>query len=182
MKNILIAALLGGLVLFIWGFALWIVFPFHAMTMDSLPGGDDAVGDLDKYMRGSGIYIFPGFDEDPEYAQEIFATGPVVSILVYRDEGIADNMNVTYFGGIVLNILTALLLAIILLKVAPVLKSFGSRVFFVVLIGCVPALSVFCANWNWWGYPLDYTISTIFDHVSSFTLLGCVLAWRIKSE
>ena len=180
MKNILIAALLGGLVLFIWGFALWLVFSFHEMTIDSLPGGEDAAVELG--IRESGLYIFPGFGEDPEYSQEIMSTGPVISILVYRDHGIAGNMGTIYAGGFALNLLTALLMAFILSKAASVLKSFGSGVSFVVLVGSVPALSVFFANWNWWGYPLDYTLSTIFDHLSSFALLGCVLAWRIKPE
>lgn len=121
------------------------MFPFHAMTIDSFPGGDDAVGDFDKYMQGSGVYVFPSLDENPEYAQDIFATGPVVSILVYRDEGIADNMNITYFGGFVFNILTALFLTIILSKVAPVLKRFWiTGIFCSAHRFCASALGLLC--------------------------------------
>jgi hypothetical protein len=35
--------------------------------------------------------------------------------------------------------------------------------------------------WNWYGFPGDYTFAALLDDVIGFTLVGMVVAWRVKA-
>jgi len=37
-------------------------------------------------------------------------------------------------------------------------------------------------EWNWWGFPLSYTLVNVVDYCVTWLLAGLVLAWRIKPE
>ena len=77
-------------------------------------------------------------------------------------------------------IISRFLSALLLVKALGGVPSFGARVLFVTQLGLFARIVADIPYWNWYDFPLDYTISTIYDEVIGFFLVGLVLAWRLK--
>jgi hypothetical protein len=58
--------------------------------------------------------------------------------------------------------------------------SFRRRVIFVVLLGVFAGFMYPFSEWNWWQYPLGYTLVNFADGILTWFFAGLVLAWRIK--
>jgi hypothetical protein len=70
--------------------------------------------------------------------------------------------------------------AFLLAQAAGALASYGAKVLFVALLGLLPGLDVDVGYWNWYGFPGDYTLAVMADHVLGWLLAGLVLAAIIK--
>ncbi|MFN2383195.1 MAG: hypothetical protein ABR559_02915, partial [Gemmatimonadota bacterium] len=60
MKRIMLAGLLGGLAVFVWGSVSWVVLPWHVATMHPIPDGEAVTEALAARVTEPGIYHFPG--------------------------------------------------------------------------------------------------------------------------
>ena len=111
-------------------------------------------------------------------AEEKYRTGPN-GILIYRPQGgdaLSPKQLLTQLGVDIV----ALLVAAWLLAQATGLAGFGARVFFVMLLGLLPTLVVNLPYWNWYGFPTNYTLAQLGDHVVGFLAAGLVLGGLIK--
>ena len=89
MKRIVLAALLGAVVYFIWQMLTWMVIPLHGPTVSGLPD-ESAVRDLlMEQSLDAGVYLVPyGTDEqmmdpDSEFAER-HREGPLFAIFYVR--------------------------------------------------------------------------------------------------
>lgn len=122
MARIMIAAIVGGLIVFGWGFVSHMMLPIAEMGMhfDKLPGEESLRSALTEHLPESGLYFVPGMDpaleSDPtkqwEEAAERMESGPVAWIAVRKDgsSGMAKELG---FEGLA-NISCALVAALIL--------------------------------------------------------------------
>jgi hypothetical protein len=78
-----------------------------------------------------------------------------------------------------LNILLALFAAV-LLSMAPGLTNYISRVGFVTLLGLIVGLMTNVEYWNWYGFPLSYTIASVAVAVVGFLAIGLIAAAFVK--
>jgi hypothetical protein len=51
---------------------------------------------------------------------------------------------------------------------------------FVALLGVLPFLMVNFPYWNWYGFPIDFTLTELADKFIGFCLAGLVLAAMVK--
>ncbi len=184
--RILLAGILGGAVIFLWGAAAHMVLQFDS-SIRSIPNEDELTSFLRQNLAERGIYAFPYHDPNEPMAGEKwdayvtkFRKGPT-GLLIFVPAHENDPMAPEYLiaEGIVcfaLATLTAMLLA----QAAPALQSYVMRLYFVFLIGLIAAISVPFRNWIWWEYPSDYVMLQAAAQAVGFVLAGLVIAAIVR--
>jgi hypothetical protein len=186
MKRIGIAAVVGGIVLYVWAFISWMFIPWH--VMGALPDQDAVRSALRESGAEAGIYHVPMIDhatyadlsdEDKESAEEAFKEkhreGPV-ALLLYKAEGSSPMSPLTMIIGVVLEVLVAAVAACLLTMAVPALPGFVGRVGFVLLLGVFTVVGANLMNWNYMHYPFRFTLEMAADALVASLLLGVVLA------
>lgn len=166
-QRLAIAALAGGLILFAWGFAAWMILPLHD-SIRALPDEKSVIGSLQRANAPRGVYFFGGPEKSP---------GPQ-ALVVYTPftEAMSGGQLARSF---VVDVLAALFVAWLLSRAAS--ASFAKRVAFVAVAGgVIAALVVDLNNWNWFAYPADYTLASIADKLIAWTLAGLALAAIVR--
>jgi hypothetical protein len=186
MTKVLIGAIVGGLLIFLWGYISHMalgVFP-----VKSLP--NEAALELKKDLTDPGFYYFPGMDDmtgksaaEQKAAEEDFTArhraGPT-GILIYQPTG-ADPMHPRQLAiELASNVLCALIASFLLSKAGPAFSKYGERVLFVTLLGLCAWLSISVSYWNWYRYPGDYIAGELIDQVIGFAIGGLAIAAIVK--
>lgn len=191
MKRILLAALLGGIAMFIWTSLAHMALPLGEAGIREIPNESALL----PAMQGSigdqpGLYLFPGtgLGPNPTRAErheamknmgERLARHPS-GLLMYFPTGARPLMMVRWllveFGT---ELLEALLVIFLLSRTR--LTSFGARVGFVTLAGILAALATNVSYWNWYGFPAIYTASYMFIQVVGFICIGVVAALVLRN-
>lgn len=176
MVRVLVGALLGGAVLFVWSAVSWMLIPWH--DVGAMSREDSIVRALSTSGTERGVYWIPGPPENEEWAQR-HREGPV-AMVVYNPEGSEPMPLALFFKGFALNVATALVAAILLAKAARGVRGYAGRVFLVTLVGLYAGLSTSMMSWNWMYYPLRYSLEMSADALVGALLLGLVLAAVIR--
>ncbi len=187
MKKLLLAAILGGIVTFFWYGLSWMALPLHKNTLHALPNGDAVLAALNSAPPDTGVYAFPMPDHDaPEAAQQVAADrwkqGGIVPFIVFQKEGRTFMDPRVFIRGLLLEILNALLVALLLSQALPALPGYGQRVTFVVLCGIFAGIVAHLSYWNWMAFPLNYSLVMVLDVVVAWLLGGLVIAKIIQPK
>lgn len=81
-----------------------------------------------------------------------------------------------------IDVLTMLIVAGLLSLAAPALPRYVSRVLFVAVCGILAGLAVPLPNWNWYDFPLDFTLAIAGKYVAGYLLAGIVMAIFIRHK
>jgi len=176
-KRILLAGILGGLGLFVWGGLSHTVLGLGEHGVQYLAEPQPVVDALRVSIPQSGLYYFPQMDSSGKLRPEQ-ANGPW-GILIYHPSGASTMMTRQLVNECILNIVQALIAAF-LLSLAPGLTGYLSRAGFVILLGLLAGAGLSIEYWNWYGFPADYTAATIADKVIGFVIVGLVAAAFVK--
>ena len=183
MKKIILPSLLAAVVIFIWTSISWMVIGWHMVDIKNLPD-ESVVKELDATISEPAIYVYPGYPTDQsesgmEAWTEKHLAGPLF-FMVYHPEG-SDPMPAGIFiNGFILNFITAFFAATLLFMTLAQNPSYWRRVTFVVLLGVFAGLMYPFAEWNWWNFPLGYTLVNVADGILTWFFAGLILAWRIR--
>lgn len=178
MARTLYAGLLGGLAMFVWSSIAHMATPLGGAGIRELPDDRPVLAALEQQAGNrSGLYIYPSLGSEPDamerYAARL-ATSPS-GLLVYHPPGQGR-----VFGArpLVIELLTELLVATMAawLVARAALVRYAARVGFVLVVGLVAAISTNVSYWNWYGFPLEYTVPYIFTRVVGFLAAGLVIA------
>lgn len=184
MKRTLIAGLSGGLIVFVWGALSWMALPYHVESIDNLPHEAQAVSTFLEAIPESGMYHYPGLPPADATAQQREAwearvkAGPRIPLMICRVEGSDPLPAENFFFGFAGNLAAALLAAGLLGVTA--LRSYGSRVLFVTLLGGFASLSSVLPNWTWWSFTGLYGTLEIGDLLIGWCLAGLAIAKIIR--
>jgi hypothetical protein len=161
MKPILAAAL-GGLVVFVWGAIAHMMLPLGHAGMSPLPNDQAITSVLRQQIAGDGFYYFPAPDTSiaDETAREqaheaAMKTGPY-GLLLYHPHGGEMMTTGQLLTELATNVLAALLLTIVLMRARAGLLG-GAAIG--LLFGLFTWLSLSASYWNWYGYPDDYFVA-----------------------
>ena len=188
-KRILLAGILGALAMFLWSFVAHDVLPLGTAGISEMPSEPAVLASMSSSLgERSGLYMFPGFGLGSnatrqqkaaamqDYEKKL-ASNPS-GILIYHPPG-ASGMTPARLGTEFLTeLIEAFLLVFLLAQTS--LVSFGSRVGFVALAGLLAAIATNIPYWNWYGFPLTYTLSYMTIEVVSFLIVGIVAASILK--
>lgn len=182
-KRILLGGVLGGIILFVWGALSHTTLGLGSVGFQVLPNEGAVLAMMQENIPQSGLYFFPWVDESNPAATEEwekkYQTGPH-GLLIYHPPGgqaLTPGQLVTELAT---NIAAALLVACLLALALAGLSTFGLKVLFVALIGLLPGLDVDVSYWNWYGFPGDYTVAVMADHLIGWVLAGLVLGAIVK--
>jgi hypothetical protein len=181
---LLIGAVSGGAVAFVWGAISWMALGWHQATFRRFRDEDEVARVLRENAAESGLYSFP---EGPEQrpgmtAEERQAAenavwekmkqGPLV-MAVIQNRGFGS-LPKYLTGAFAIYTLASLLLTWLLLQTTGL--GYGERVAVVAVAALAGAVMCRLPDWNWHGFPASYTAVTVADTVIGWTLVGLVLA------
>ena len=175
-KKVIIGALLGGVVLLLWQFAVRELLGIYDDAFVKLedPAAVEAV--LKENLTGSGMIVIPhpgpGDTDDEAKAMEKLTTGFSLFGTVNRDgrHGFGAMLGVQF----AVNVLASALLMFVLLAANP--STLGSRLALVLCFAVFAVLTELIPSWNWWGTSLTYIGRQIGEQIVGWALVGLVLA------
>ncbi|HEV8239855.1 MAG TPA: hypothetical protein VGS57_10855 [Thermoanaerobaculia bacterium] len=184
MKRIAIAAVVGGLAMFIWGAISHMLTPLGEAGLKSMPAASEpaVTGALSANVPDDGMYMFPGMDERARSTKEgqeewmrRYAAGPA-GLLIYHPHG-GSVMNPKLFG---IELLTNILAVAVAAWAASHVRTFARRVALVTTFGLAAWLSIEASYWNWYGFPTNYALAQLVDQLGGFFFAGLVVAWLVR--
>ena len=125
-------------------------------------------------MPDAGLYVFPGqLDDDMATLREKYARGPV-GLLAYRPGGGEVLSPAQLVRQLILDIFCAAVFAFLVVKLGvdlPTSVQFGA------LLGLFSMLAISVPQWNWYGFPLAFTLAEGLDQVVGWSLGGAAIGW-----
>lgn len=185
--RLVIAALLGGLVVFAWGFVSHMVLPVGEMGHEMATSEDVVLAALQEGLPArEGVYHVPGLapdqydDPDAAAAYSAKALASPNAVIIYQPTG-RDGMDMApqLVKEWVTNTVSALLLAWVLSLGA---FGFGRRVAIATAMGVFAWLVVSVPYWNWYRFPLEFTVGSLIGHGVGWLLAGLVMAWWLGRQ
>jgi hypothetical protein len=183
MKRMLLAALVGGVVLFVWMLVAFEVLPLGKTGVKVLPpAAEKGVREgLQAGLQEPGFYFFPGVDnwphpseQDLETMQAKWATGPQ-GIVVVQPAGYDPGFMLQLAKELALDLICALVMAVVLMHVP---KSMGylRRAGIGALLGAYGAVDI-DGSYNVWRYtPGNYFAAQFLIAVIGAFLAGLAVA------
>ena len=192
MNRTFLAALLGGIAMFVWTSIAHMALPLGEAGIREIPNEAAVLSAMQSNIgEQSGLFIFPGFGLGPnptheqqseamKHMDEKLAQHPS-GLLMYHPAGSRPFVMVRHLSiEFATEFLEALLVVFLLSQTR--LTSFGARVGFVTLAGILAAIATNVSYWNWHGFPVVYTAAYMFIQVVGFFCIGVVAALVLKNQ
>ena len=185
-----VAAILGGITMFIWSFLAHDLLPLGETGMREFKN-EAAMLDALKTNLGDahGLYHFPGHKAGPnatrqeksdamKRAMEKAATGPSGVLLYHstREFSFGKLLGIEFAT----ELLEAMLVVFLLTQTG--IESFSGRIGFVFVAGILAAITTNIPYWNWYGFPSNYTAAYMSIEIIGFLCVGLVAALLLKNR
>jgi len=184
--RVALAAILGGIIMFVWGAVLHMATPLGQAGMDNLP--DAALPALRESLAERKIYYFPGMpehgpdasDAEKEEAmaawQTAYEAGPR-GMVVYEPSGGTPfdpaQLGVEFISGL----LAALILAAFLSRLGGGLArgAMAGAAF-----GVFAWASITVSEWNWYRFPDTYALAALVEQGAGWLLAGAGIGLALR--
>jgi Flp pilus assembly protein TadB len=177
MKKMLIGALVGAIILFIWQFLSWSITGIHESQMQYTENQDAIMEVLSENLQ-EGSYFLPTVPKDasPEDSKAFMDEQigkPWATVSYY--EAYTNNMGMNMFRGFAVDFLAALLLCWILLQFANL--TFSKTVLASLAVGFIGYFTVNYLNSIWFE---GNTLPDLIDVIVSWGVTGVWLGWWLN--
>jgi len=184
-KKVLLGTIVGAVAIFLVSFA-WHMTPIAETGITSLPH-EEVLGPAMKLaISQPGWYMFPGIDvskqSDPAEQKRFsaaFVKGPT-GLLIYHPGGEEFSFGKLLVNQFLFSVGSALVISLLLAMAAGALPGFGQRVLFICIVALFGAFTTDLPYWNWYGFPLNYTIAHLAGIVLTWAVAGCAIAAVVK--
>ena len=183
MAKILLGGLVAGIIIFFWGFAAHEALPLGETGFHDLPQEAPVSAAVKDTVKEPGIYLLPGrsmmkskSEEERKLVLEKAAKGPA-GILILHPEGVETSTPKHLLPQFLTNVVCGILAAFLVTQLRP---GFVIRVLCVTLMGIFGFVMVCVPYWNWYGFPLDFTIAQAIEHTVGWFLAGIALAAIVR--
>ena len=179
----LLAAIAGGIVVFVWSAVSHMALGLGSAGIRTLPNEERMAQAIRGVVTEPGLYFFPGMDpsrkmtpEEERAWTERYRRGP--SGLMIVQPGGRDPMEPTQFVvELLADILAAGVAAFILAGLGgPLLARAGA----VGLLGLFEWADLSVSYWNWYKFPTLYTGAALVEQVVGWALAGLVMALMLR--
>jgi hypothetical protein len=177
MKKMIIGALVGSIILFIWQFLSWSLINIHSSQMQHTDKQDVILEVLNENLD-EGSYFLPNLppgataEESAAYMKE--SEGKPWAIISYHKE-MTNNMGMSMFRGWAVDFISAWLLCWILLQYAS--RTFSNTLLTALAVGMIGYLTINYLNSIWFE---NNTIPDLIDAVVGWGLVGAWLGWWLN--
>jgi hypothetical protein len=183
MARILLGGLVAGIIIFFWGFAAHEALPLGETGIHDLPQEEVFSKDVKDAVKEPGIYLLPGrammrskSAEEQRLLLEKVAKGPT-GFLIIHPEGSETALPKYLLPQFLTNVFCGILAAFLVTQLRP---GFLVRVLCVAFMGVFGFVMVCVPYWNWYGFPLDFTIAQFIEHTVGWFLAGIALAAIVR--
>jgi hypothetical protein len=183
MGKILLGGIIAGIIVFFWGFVAHEFLPLGEAGMHDIPKEDAVAALMKDSVREPGIYLLPGrtmlqsrSKEEQAALMEKVAKGPTGFLIIHPEGG--DTALGKYLARqFATNVVCGILAALLVSQLRP---GFVVRVLCVTLMGVFGFVMVCVPYWNWYGFPLEFTIAQAIEHTVGWFLAGLAIAAIVR--
>ena len=181
--RVFIAGLIGAIVLFVWGAVSHMALPIGEMGMKVARDQDATLSALQASTpEGAGVYMVPGMapgDWRDEKKMQAFVAqyqGSGSAFVVYDPtpnttlSDMTPNLAKQFVSDFLVTLLAAWIMSVAAL-------SFGTRVAMGAAMGVIAWLSISVPYWNWYRFPMDFTMGALLDSGLGLFLASIPMAW-----
>lgn len=181
--RILIAGVAGAVAMYIWMTVAHMLTPLGTIGFAPLPDEAAVVAPMQSTITKPGLYRGPWVDMKAKDAmkqyEEKAKTIPSFMLLYAPPpgKGMDAKQFVTEF---VTELVECLILAWLVAQAA--LAAFAGRVLFAAGVGAAASIATNVPAWNWYGYPIDYTVAQILILFVGYVVAGIAIAFLVKPK
>ncbi len=191
MKRVILAAIVGGIGMFVWNFVAHDVLPLGESGIRELPNEPAAIANFKEGTADKGgLYYFPGPGLGPnptreekaavmKHMNEKLAASPS-GMLLYHPAGREMNMG-PLLGIEFATECAEVLLAAFLLR-QTTLRGFAAKFGFFLVAGVLTAIATNIPYWNWYGFPKHFIGAAILMQIVGFAVAGLVGAPLVRTK
>jgi len=179
-KKLIIGAVVGGLLLFIWQFVAWSLVNLHSSSMQYTSEQEAILKVLDEKLEEGSYFlpnVAPGASAEETQKFRDNASGKPWAQISFHKNMRMDNMGLNMFRGFVSDFFAVLLLCWILMKIPGV--DFTTTLLSSLAVGVIGYLTIHYLNSIWFE---NNTISALVDTLVSWGLVGVWLGWWLGRE
>ena len=180
--KVVVAAIVGGLLMFAWGAVAHMVLPFSENALKPVPNEAAVIDAVRGNVTENGVYVVPYLNyakaseaEQQAYVDKI-GNGPS-GFLVLRMRHDIDMMPELPIEALS-NVLAALVAALVVGGLG--IRGYGGRVGAIFAFGVVAWLSISVSQWTWYGFSTEFLISDLVDQWGGWLLAGLGMAAVLK--
>ena len=183
MRNWFVAGIAGGILMFIWSAIAHTALPLGRTGFSQIPNEAPVLSALhDSIGDKPGLYFFPWVDpRDPNMMTKALALHKAnpSGLLVYHPPGQGTEMEAkTLIIEFVKEAVTAIVAAFLLAQT--MITGYAARVGFVALAGFAASITTNVSYWNWYGFPIDYTLAYGFTDFIGYVAAGLAIAFVLR--
>ncbi len=184
MKKTIIAAIVGGIIIFLWQFLSWGVLNLHKSAYGYTPNEAAILANLETNLPKEGGYILPGYPENgtDEQMEKIMKDSdgkPWASIQYHKsNQSNSSAMMKNMARGLVVDIIMIWLFCWILGKIN--MASFGTIFTASIMMGFIVFFNTsYTGNiwYKWFDIMAHFT-----DSMASWGICGLWLGWYLKKK
>jgi hypothetical protein len=179
------AAIAGGIVVFVWSAFSHMALPLGTAGIRSIPNEERVAQAIRGTITEGGLYFFPGFDashkmtpQEERVWTERYRRGPS-GILVVQPAGRDPMAPQQLVVELIADILAAGVATFLLGGLG---GAFVARAGAVGLLGVFEWLDINVSYWNWYKFPAAYTVAALIEQVVGWTLAGFVMALILRGR
>ena len=164
--RVLVAGLAAGIAMFVWNSIAHVATPLGTIGVSTLPDESVTVGNLSSAIDAKGgLYVFP-MNKDAQASAATAAGGLLVFNPVAPTSIQAKNLIIEFLSE-----LSQALIAVWLLA-QTALVGYAARFGFVAMLGLAAVITTNVSYWNWYAFPLAYTLSYSLIELGGYAIAG----------
>ena len=177
-KNPAIAIVVGAVVSFAWVSISWMAIPWHQATFSHFKEESAMATAIKAAAEEPGIYLYPSWEDadgnkpQPDVIAAKMKEGPMVFASIVPG-GMEMKMGSMMLKGICMHAVAAFVLGFLMLLVG---NTFKERFVLAIGVALFTGTMGHLPNWNWWSFPVGFTVLGILDTVIAWTLAGWAMA------
>ncbi len=183
--RLIIAAILGGMVMFMWGAVSHMVLNIEASAVKPMPNESAVSAAMKANITDTGVYFMPGLDMTKRATEEEqlawaakYKEGPT-AMLIYHPTG-DDVFTPRQFGTQLAADIGAAFFGSIILLFAGV--GFFRGVIISTLIGIAGWVAILIPYWNWYRFPFEFVRADLIDQIAGWFLAGLAMAFVLRKR
>ena len=181
MRKLIIGALVGGLLIFIWQTLSWAILNLHHASQEYTPKQDSVMAYLNSQFAEDGSYLLPNYPKDTpreemEKTMDARKGKPWAQIQYHKS--LDTNMGANIIRGLIVNIIMVALLCWVFMKISP--ASFANIFISSILIGLIVFINSPYTIHIW--YIKADIMAHLYDALISWALCGLWLGWWLSRK
>lgn len=163
----------GGLVLFFWGFVVHVFIGWYDTAYDRFPDEQSILRVMEQHAPEGGLFFVP-FETvagEPSDMEVFLNARPSMAQPELLEELVI---------GLLINVLSVFL--VICLFAIANMSAYWQWVKGFALSGLIIGFVPGAYYWNWFGFPLSYSVLSVLDATVGWALAGLAVAWLVSGQ